>query len=190
MPQTQYTNDPNDIEDQQSFEESVFPHIALAINPLESKEFQDRDLEEKIRRVTELLDRAERERVRTPLPRHKEIPISDSMTAGEIDAKIAVAEARTDTKFAELRIDLKGISVSLAALEGIKSTVIVTGITSVLAVGLLLVAVLTFGNDRFGSGVEAGALANEAARRAVELVLPRQSLGTVDQTPTAPDKTN
>ena len=105
------------------------------------------------------------------------------MTAGEIDAKIAAAEAPTDTKFAELRIELRGISVSLAAIEGIKSTVVLTGITSVLAIGAIVIGILAFGNDRFGAGMDASALANQAASRAVELALPRQNLGTVNPTP-------
>lgn len=62
-----------------------------------------------------------------------------------IDAKIAAAEARTDTKFAELRGDLKDFATknSVWAATG-------TAIVSILGV---LLAVLAFGGDRFDAGV-------------------------------------
>ena len=148
------------------------------VNPNETKEFQDFIAAA----LSDIRDRTDALGERFGVAGRRESTISEAMTSGEIDAKIAAAEARTDTKFAELRIDLKGISVSLAALEGVKSTIIVTGLTSVLAVGAIVIGVLAFGNDRFGAGMDSGAIANEAARRAVELALPRQNLGVIDPT--------
>ena len=128
------------------------------------------------------------------LPHGMENPISDPVTPRELEAEIAASEARTDAKFAELRMDMNHIAddlriemakiaVRLSAFEGLKSTVIVTGISSALAVGVLALAVVAFGNDRFGSGMDASAVADRAAQRAVELALPRQSLGTINEAP-------
>jgi hypothetical protein len=64
------------------------------------------------------------------------------------DAKIAAAEARTDTKFAELRGDMKDF-VTKGALWAATGTIIAT------ILGVLL-AVLAFGGDRFDAGITAG----------------------------------
>lgn len=69
-----------------------------------------------------------------------------------VDAKIAAAEARTDTKFAELRGDLKDFA-SKGTVWGAMAT----------AVAVILAA-LAFAGDRFDAGVGAGgALAPYAA---------------------------
>lgn len=65
-----------------------------------------------------------------------------------VDAKIAAAEARTDTKFAELRGDLKDF-----ATKGTVWSATATIIASLVATFL---AVLAFGGDRFDAGVGAG----------------------------------
>ena len=58
-----------------------------------------------------------------------------------VDAKIAAAEARVDTKFAELRGDLKNFAT--------KSTVWQAAATIIAVV----LAVIAFGGDRFDAGV-------------------------------------
>lgn len=62
-----------------------------------------------------------------------------------VDAKIAAAEARTDTKFAQLRADLSHFATK-ATVWGAVGTAII----SILGV---LLAVLAFGGDRFDAGV-------------------------------------
>lgn len=62
-----------------------------------------------------------------------------------IDAKIEAAEARIDTKFAELRGDLKDF-----ATKGTVWGAVATAIASILGV---LLAVLAFGGDRFDGGL-------------------------------------
>lgn len=68
-----------------------------------------------------------------------------------VDAKVAAAEARTDTKFAELRRDLDQFATKGTVWKGVASTIAAV----VTAVGVLL-AVLAFGGDRFDAGVVAG----------------------------------
>ena len=58
-----------------------------------------------------------------------------------VDAKIAAAEARTDTKFAELRGDLKNFATK-GTVWGAAGTVLA-----------ILLAVAAFGGDRFDSGM-------------------------------------
>lgn len=97
----------------------------------------------------------------------------------EIDAKIAAAEARTDTKFAELmgelkllRSDLSGdfkaIEARIAHVEtstsGIKSTVVTTGIVTAVAVLGLVVAIFGWGSQMFGVGMTADSVAKQAAQ--------------------------
>lgn len=84
-------------------------------------------------------------------------------TSGEmeiVDAKIAAAEARTDTKFAELRGDLKAIS---ASTSGLKATVITTVVGTGIAVLAVTIAVIAYGGQMFGSGLDASTAAREAA---------------------------
>jgi len=68
-----------------------------------------------------------------------------------VDAKVAAAEARVDTKFAELRRDLDGFSTKSTVWRGVASTIAAI----VTAVGVIL-TVLAFGGDRFDAGVGAG----------------------------------
>lgn len=79
----------------------------------------------------------------------------------EVDAKIAAAEARTDTKFAQLMGELRVIE---GATRGIKTTVVGTGIAAV----ALVVAIFTWGSQMFGVGMDAQSIADQAAR-SVEL---------------------
>lgn len=88
---------------------------------------------------------------------------SGSMDA--VDAKIAAAEARTDTKFTQVLARLDNIEHST---RGTKTTVIVTAIA---AVGVA-VGVMAFGASQFGNGImvttAAVTDAAEAKRIAVE----------------------
>ncbi len=90
-----------------------------------------------------------------------------------MDAKIAASEARTDAKFEAIRGDLRVIA---ASTQGLKGTVVLTGITSVLAVAALLLGVLAYGGDRFNSGLETGAAVERAADQAAARVILRQQL--------------
>lgn len=68
---------------------------------------------------------------------------SDNMDT--VDAKIAAAEARTDTKFAELRGDLKDFATAKEmrnAVWGAAATIIA-----------VLLAAMAFGGDRFDAGI-------------------------------------
>ena len=65
-----------------------------------------------------------------------------------VDAKIAAAEARTDTKFAELRGDLKNFASN--------STVWAASATAIVSILGVLLAVMAFGGDRFDAGMGAG----------------------------------
>lgn len=118
-------------------------------------------------------------------------PTMPRMASDEMELRVAASEARTDTKFAqllgsietmkaELGGELKALNARIAGLEGnvsgMRFWIVGTGI----AVLALTVTILSFGNDRFGLGVDLGTVADEAARRAVEQALPRQSLGTID----------
>lgn len=67
------------------------------------------------------------------------------------DAKISAAEARTDTKFAELRRDLDQFATRETVWRGVASVIAAI----VTAVGIIL-AVLAYGGDRFDAGVGAG----------------------------------
>lgn len=72
--------------------------------------------------------------------------ISKPMADQEIiDAKIQAAEARVDTKFAELRGDLKDF-----ATKGTVWGAVGTAVAAILGV---LLAVLAFGGDRFDGGL-------------------------------------
>jgi hypothetical protein len=121
---------------------------------------------------------------------------ANEMTREEVDAKLETVEARTDAKFAQLigefdtklaglRGDMLEIKASLAPLAGLKSTIVITSISSVIALAALLLGLLAYGGDRFGAGIEMSTVANEAARRAVEQALPRQTLGVIDGQPAA-----
>ena len=107
-------------------------------------------------------------------------PTSTDMSEGLMDAKVAAAEARTDAKFEALRGDLKAIA---ASTSGIKTTVVGTGI----AVVAIVIAVLAYGGDRFGAGMDISGIIDAAAKRAVQQALPSQPLGTIDATPATPN---
>lgn len=100
-----------------------------------------------------------------------------------VDAKIAAAEARTDTKFAELLGELRLINQQIDHVEkstgGLRSTVIGTGI-GVVAVAI---AVMAYGAQWFGIGMDAQQVSERAAQSALEKVQPQmQSLdGKLDQ---------
>lgn len=91
-------------------------------------------------------------------------PNSSSMS--EIDAKIAAAEARTDTKFAEMMGELRVIESST---RGTKATVIGTGIAAV----ALVVAIFTWGSQMFGVGMDAQSVADQAARSVEQRTAPQ-----------------
>ncbi|MBZ5758351.1 MULTISPECIES: hypothetical protein [Rhizobium] len=83
----------------------------------------------------------------------------------EVDAKIAAAEARTDTKFAELLGELKLINAKMGHLEtttnGTKMTVIVTAIA---ALGLT-VAIMAYGGQWFSVGMDAQKVSQDAVEK-------------------------
>ena len=98
----------------------------------------------------------------------------------EIDAKIATSEARTDTKFARLegKLDLVLGQATAAheAARGLKTTIIATGLGTVLALAALLMAVVTYGDAIFSRGMSVRdvvkAVAQEQAERVA--VTPKQ----------------
>ena len=90
------------------------------------------------------------------------------MSMSEVDAKIAAAEARTDTKFAEVVGELRLIE---GATRGLKGTVIATGIAAVAVV----IAVLGWGGQMFMSGMDTRIAADRAAQTAAEAVEQRMS---------------
>lgn len=68
-----------------------------------------------------------------------------------VKAQIEAAEARTDTKFSELRRDMDAFATRGTVWKGVASTIAAI----VTAVGVIL-AVISFGGDRFDAGVSAG----------------------------------
>lgn len=90
------------------------------------------------------------------------------MSRGEIEARIGASEARTDTKFARLegKLDLvlaEAVAVRAEAVEarrearnegrGTRTAVVVTGLATVLSLGALLMAVVTYGDAIFSRGM-------------------------------------
>lgn len=102
---------------------------------------------------------------------------------GLVDAKIAASEARSDTKFAELLGELRLMNQRLDHVErstsGMRSTVIGTGI----GVVAVVIAVMAYGAQWFGVGMDAQQVSERAAQSALEKVQPQmQSLdGKLDQ---------
>jgi hypothetical protein len=107
-----------------------------------------------------------------------------SPTREEIKAEFAAAEARTDAKFAQLigrievsNAELKGEFKALGArLDGVvdatrgtKATTIATGIAAV----ALIVAVLAFGQQWFGFGLNARDLVHSVASEMQKLPAPK-----------------
>lgn len=101
-----------------------------------------------------------------------------------VDAKIAAAEARTDTKFAQLMGELAtmraeingrldGLGTKVQHVEnstaGIKTTVIVTAIA---ALGLT-VAVMAYGSQWFGLGMDAQQVADRSAQTSAQNLQPQ-----------------
>lgn len=114
----------------------------------------------------------------------------------EVDAKIEAAEARTDTKFAEMMGELRVISGKLEHLDenyretrtsisSLKSTVIVTAVTTVLAIGGLFYTALQYGNSMFTAGLDTQTIAEQSAKNALNQIQP-----SVDQLGTAVKKSN
>jgi hypothetical protein len=114
-------------------------------------------------------------------PESPEAPMPDP-SREEIDAKIAAAEARTDTKFARLegKLDLVLAEASAARQEasiardnarqesrGTRATIIGTGLATVLALGALLMSVMTYGDAIFSRGM--------SVRDAVKAVVQEQA---------------
>lgn len=101
-------------------------------------------------------------------------PASSATSNGmsEVDAKIAAAEARTDTKFAQVMGELRLINQRLEHVEGytrnLRSTVIGTGIAAV----ALVVGIFGWGASMFGVGMDAQSIANQSAKNVVELAQP------------------
>lgn len=105
------------------------------------------------------------------------------------DAKIAAAEARTDTKFAKLdgKVDLlleriASLSASTAALQAsstaiqtevrsenrsTRTTIVVTAIATVISLFFGIVTLLAWGGDEFGRGIEIQSLLRSLAREEV-----------------------
>jgi hypothetical protein len=100
--------------------------------------------------------------------------VADDMSAPEIDAKIAAAEARTDTKFAQVQGTLSMIARDLARLSednrATRTTVRNTGwalaglIIAVAAMGITVFGIM---GDRFIAGMSASEIADRAAERAM-----------------------
>lgn len=100
--------------------------------------------------------------------------ISQDMEREQIADMVAASEARNETKlekvmgevrteFASLRGDIRELKASSAS----KGTVILTGVTVFFGLAGLLVAFLTFGSQWFGLGLDSGAVAQQAAERAL-----------------------
>ena len=100
---------------------------------------------------------AESKELRPPLQSGGGGSTFDGMEA-LIDAKVAAAEARTDTKFAEVLGELKAIK---ASTSGLKTTVILTGIGAIAVV----VAIIAYGGSMFGTGLSVDTIAQHAAER-------------------------
>lgn len=88
----------------------------------------------------------------------------DTYTAmSEVEAKIAAAEARTDTKFAEMMGELRVIS---GRLDHIEKTTGGLRLNTWLAMGTalaILIAVFGWGSQMFGVGMNADSIARQAA---------------------------
>ncbi|NKE77834.1 hypothetical protein [Ochrobactrum sp. MC-1LL] len=107
-----------------------------------------------------------------------------SMFMSEVDAKIAAAEARTDTKFAQMmgelttmRAEINGKFETLStrldhvegATKGMRSTVIGTGI----GVVAVIIAVMAYGAQWFGLGVDTQSISDQAAKNVLIQAQPR-----------------
>lgn len=101
---------------------------------------------------------------------------SQSTSMSDVDAKIEATEARTDTKFAELLGELRLLNQRLDHVEkstsGMRSTVIGTGIGIVAVV----IAVMAYGAQWFGLGMDAQQVSERAVNSAIERVAPQIDL--------------
>lgn len=102
----------------------------------------------------------------------------------ELDAKIEASEARTDTKFAQMmgelttmRAEINGKFETLStrldhvegATKGMRSTVIGTGI----GVVAVIIAVMAYGAQWFGLGLDSQSISDQAAKNVLIQAQPR-----------------
>lgn len=100
-----------------------------------------------------------------------------------VDLKLAAADARVDTKFAEINGRLDRLNDSIMALSGqvvearnasaslrstILTSVIATGVASVLALGALFVSMATYGDAIFSRGMSVRDLVNSVTKEQAE----------------------
>jgi hypothetical protein len=110
--------------------------------------------------------------------------VTDMPTSAELDAKIAASEARTDTKFAEFMGELRlstskmtqvenDLRETRSAISGVRTTVIVTAVGSVIAIAGLFYSALQYGSGMFGVGMNAQTISDQSAKNAIELTQPK-----------------
>lgn len=129
--------------------------------------------------------------MRRPQPLHSFGGGGTSGGMDVVDAKIAVSEAKTDTKFAELRGDLAKFGGEMGVLSaemrnikdstsGVKMTVITTGIATAIAIIGLVIGVFAYGSQMFGTGLDVQIAADRAAA-AVEARYSAQNATTAQE---------
>jgi hypothetical protein len=130
---------------------------------------------------------------RVPLPDNTQERTFGSMSSELMDAKIEAAEARTDTKFAHIEGQLALILEKLTTVSednrSTRTTVWGVGIGLaglIIATIGLLTGFLAYSDDRFAAGMDASALANAAAQRAVQQAYPWTLQLPVPTDPQAP----
>lgn len=101
------------------------------------------------RRASAAADRAESFALKTSPPGGTPPPMD------AVDAKIAAAEARTDTKFAQLRGDLQRLP-SRAQMQADATSLRNNVWGAALTALAITLAVVAFGGDRFDAGMGAG----------------------------------
>lgn len=121
----------------------------------------------------------------------------DDMSAAEIDAKIAAAEARTDTKFAQLlgRLDvmnqkLTALDKSVSDLRGdnrsLRTLTVGSSIAVFFGIAATVLGALAYGGQLFSTGMNVSGIADAAAERAVNRVYPWNTLQIPDKTAPVP----
>ena len=93
--------------------------------------------------------------------------MDETPSRGEVEAQIAAAEARTDTKFAELRGDLRVILQTMAEMRSGQRATQALVVGSAFAAVAVIIAALSFGATWFGLGINASDIASKAADRAL-----------------------
>ena len=93
--------------------------------------------------------------------------MDETPSRSEVEAQIAAAEARTDTKFAELRGDLRVISQTMAEVRAGQRATQVLVVGSAIAAVAVIIAALSFGATWFGLGINASDIAHKAADQAL-----------------------